>query len=67
MIVLKHPVATDIILMSTTYTEDFTFIGHKSPAELWNQEFIEKNNLFRRALINIIKMNIFSSPFKIMN
>ena len=46
MIVLKHPVATYVILVSTTDAENFSFVGHKSSAKFGNKEIIEEHDLF---------------------
>ena len=67
MIILKHPITTDIILVSSSNAEYFAFISNKSSAEFWNQEIIEENDFFTCLLINIIKMDVFGSPFKVVD
>ena len=53
--------------MPTTDAENFSFICDERPAKLWDKEVIIQNDFFTGLLINIIKMDIFGTPFKVMH
>ena len=65
--VLKHPVATNIILVSTSDTEESSMIAYNSPAELWDV-VLEINQIFRLLVSgNIVKMDVLVSPLEVVN
>ena len=53
--------------MSTTDTENFSFIRDERPAKLRNNKIIIEDNFLTGLLINIVKMNVFGTPFKVMD
>ena len=67
MVVLEHPITTDVVLVTTSDAKYFALIGNKSSAKLWNQKIIVKRNLLRRLLIDIIKMYVLRAPLKVMD
>jgi hypothetical protein len=67
MIVLKHPIAANIILMSTTDAENFSLIGNQSPTEFWNQEVIVEQDLVTCALVDIVEVDVFRAPLEVVH
>ena len=66
MIVLKHPIAAYIILVTPANAEHFSFIGYERSAEFWNQEVIVEKNFVASALVDIVKVNVLGAPFEVM-
>ena len=65
--VLKHPVTTNIVLMSTSNTKEPPMIAYNSPAELWNV-ILEINQIFRLLVSsNVVKVDVLVSPFEVVN
>ena len=65
--VLKHPVAADVILVSSCDTEKSTMVTDYSTAELWNV-ILKVNQIFRLLMrCDIVKMNVFVAPFEVMD
>lgn len=65
--IFHHPITANIILMSTTDTENSTFICHNSPTEFRNIEVILQIDLMWDHFVHIIEMNILRAPFEIVH
>ena len=66
MVVLKHPIAADIVLVSPSNTENPSFICHDSSAKLRNFEVYFKRNFLLGSFHDIVKVDEFRAPFKVM-
>ena len=65
--IFKHPITTDIILMSSSNTKQSSMVAYDSSAELRNIIFEIYKIFWLLMCRNIIEVNIFITPFKIMN
>lgn len=65
--ILKHPIAAHIVLMSSRNTKQSTMVCYDSSTE-FRDVFVKIHQKFWLLSINnIIKMNVFVTPFKIMD
>lgn len=67
MVILKHPVTADVVLVPSTNAKDFSFIGNQSSTELRNQEIIEQDDFLTNLFVYIIKVNVLGAPFKVVD
>jgi len=65
--IFKHPVTAHVVLVSTGDAKKTTMVTYYSTAELGNVVF-EIHKIFRLLMSSdIIKMNVFVTPFKIVD
>jgi hypothetical protein len=67
MIILKHPVAAYVILVTASYAENLPLVGNKSPAELRNNKLVVESNLITGVFVYIIEMDVLGSPLEIVH
>ena len=53
--------------MSSTDTKYLSFVGNQGSAEFGNDKIIIQDDFLAIALIDIVEMNIFGTPFEVMN
>ena len=65
--IFKHPVAADVVLMTSSDAKQSSMVAHDSSTELWN--VILKVNQVLRLLMScdIVKVNVFIAPFEIVD
>ena len=67
MVILQHPVAAHVVLVTTSDAENLSFVGNKGSAEFWNNELVIEANFLARVLIHIVEVNILGSPFEVVD
>lgn len=66
MIILKHPIAADVVLVSTADAEHLAFISDECAAELRNEKVVEQYNLLARQFVDIVEVDVFGAPFEVV-
>ncbi len=65
--ILKHPIATHIVLMSSCNTKQSTMVCYDCSAEFRDVLVEIHQKFWLLSIHNIIKMDVLVSPFKVMD
>ena len=67
VVVLKHPVAADVVLVTATDAKYFTFISNQSAAEFRNDKVVKQNHFFGGVLVYIVEVDVLGAPLEVMD